>query len=321
MGFWDSLTEIPNAIAGGVIDFAGDMLGNQFINKPNSAHAAQRAERAATLQYEREKEAATTAWKRQSKYHKAFMDKQYQRQKNLYRNRYKWTMQDMKGAGLNPILAASGGFNVGSAGVPSASVPAAAKANSAQAQVFQAQSTDYATGTQSARQLAESGLVEAQNEKVVAEIDEVIADTSKKRNEAIQALAKAEELRQEAKNKKWEERNIMARLRNIEQDYWVKVSQYSRNMKEAYVAAAKYDMTQQETQLIMQQTKNLEIERRRIYELTKKIQAELAKLSRTADVYRSPIGKVLAYMKEINSALNISGVGVIGPTKLLRGGR
>lgn len=34
-----------------------------------------------------------------------------------YQRRYQWTMQDLKAAGLNPILAASSGFHVGS-GVP-----------------------------------------------------------------------------------------------------------------------------------------------------------------------------------------------------------
>ena len=34
------------------------------------------------------------------------------REKEAYQNRYRWTMDDMRKAGLNPILAASGGFNV-----------------------------------------------------------------------------------------------------------------------------------------------------------------------------------------------------------------
>lgn len=41
-----------------------------------------------------------------------------------YRNRYQWTVEDMKLAGLNPILAASGGFSVGNA--PSVSLPSPA---------------------------------------------------------------------------------------------------------------------------------------------------------------------------------------------------
>lgn len=47
---------------------------------------------------------------------------------DAYKKRYQHTMEDMRRAGLNPILAASGGFNVGSG--PTASAPTAHMANS-----------------------------------------------------------------------------------------------------------------------------------------------------------------------------------------------
>ena len=39
---------------------------------------------------------------------------QFEREYGAYKTRYQDTMADMEKAGLNPILAASGGFNVGS---------------------------------------------------------------------------------------------------------------------------------------------------------------------------------------------------------------
>jgi hypothetical protein len=44
-----------------------------------------------------------------------------------YRNRYQWMAEDMRKAGLNPILAASGGFNV--SGSPQAGLPNMASAS------------------------------------------------------------------------------------------------------------------------------------------------------------------------------------------------
>lgn len=56
-----------------------------------------------------------------------------QRNQINYRHRYQWTAEDMRKAGLNPILAASSGFDVGQA------------PNAPQAQVIPYSSTDAAT--------------------------------------------------------------------------------------------------------------------------------------------------------------------------------
>jgi hypothetical protein len=67
------------------------------------------------LAHSRQKEASRNAWEREKNY----ADLNWMRQENLYKNRYQYTTEDMKKAGLNPILAASGGFQVGSQPTPS----------------------------------------------------------------------------------------------------------------------------------------------------------------------------------------------------------
>lgn len=60
------------------------------------------------------------------------LKKQFEYNKELYQNRYQWTTQDLRKAGLNPILAAGGlsgsAASVGLAGVNSGSVNSAATA-------------------------------------------------------------------------------------------------------------------------------------------------------------------------------------------------
>jgi len=71
-------------------------FGQSHVNVGLQAwHANKAAEQA----YEWSKEAATTA---------------YNRSVDAYKNRYLWASEDMEQAGLNPILAASQGFQVGS---------------------------------------------------------------------------------------------------------------------------------------------------------------------------------------------------------------
>lgn len=96
----------------------------------------------------------------------------YRRSSRSYKSRYVDTMQDLKNAGLNPILAASGGFNVGS-GV-TAQMPRGVDSPAAGALAF-AQSETEEDKQKNLRE---------ENVKIRADALNIVADTAKKRAEA-----------------------------------------------------------------------------------------------------------------------------------------
>jgi hypothetical protein len=90
-GFFDFVKDIGSGVVkaatGGLVDLGTQYIGNELLGKPNAKDA-----------WERQKNAAKLA---------------YDRSMGAYKSRYQNTMADMRAAGLNPILAASGGFQVG----------------------------------------------------------------------------------------------------------------------------------------------------------------------------------------------------------------
>lgn len=93
---------------------------------------------------------------------------QWQREYGAYKSRYQDTMADMKAAGLNPILAAGSGFNVGSG--PSASTP----------QTFQAPAVNF--------DAASTALSLSQRKKTDAETDESMTRRTKIYQEGLHVI-------------------------------------------------------------------------------------------------------------------------------------
>lgn len=89
-GIIASAGSLLDKVTPSLIDLGSQYLGNKYITRPNSAYA-----------WDQSREAAELSWNRT---------------RDAYKTRYQDTMADMKSAGLNPILAASGGFNIGNPG-------------------------------------------------------------------------------------------------------------------------------------------------------------------------------------------------------------
>jgi len=144
MGLMDVIGDIGKSALG----LGSDYAANKLIGEPNAAQAWAES-RAGTA-------------------------KQFERNKEMFQNRYQWTMKDMKAAGLNPILALSkGGINVGTA-------PQVSAASGPQAV------SPYGAGASSAKQFSESKLAEQKSKeseqnvkKMSKEIDRIIMETKK----------------------------------------------------------------------------------------------------------------------------------------------
>lgn len=96
----------------------------------------------------------------------------WERAVNAYRNRYAWTVNDMRVAGINPIMAATGGFSVGQA--PSVETPRVFKAETGRS------SFDLAS---SAKAFKEIDKVEKEIDLLEKKADETVANAAKIRAE------------------------------------------------------------------------------------------------------------------------------------------
>jgi hypothetical protein len=130
-GFASNLgKKVSDAAPGIATDLASSALQNYFFGQPNADNAFN-----------------------QSLYGSAVS---FDRSYNAYKRRYQDTVADLKAAGLNPILAATGGLSVGNA------------PTMAQPQAFQAHQPPI-FGTQSAKNIADTRLSDKKAEQAVAE--------------------------------------------------------------------------------------------------------------------------------------------------------
>ena len=149
--FTQGLTDMGLGFAG---DLASGFAGQAFADS-GADHANHLLRQNMDINWRRQKEAAKTS---------------YQRDLRAYSRRYQTTAKDMKSAGLNPILAATSGFNVGS-GVK-ANMPST-NANSASAP-----STGTITFGSTAKSLSAAEKDQAQTKltkkQVISEINKAI---------------------------------------------------------------------------------------------------------------------------------------------------
>lgn len=147
-------TALLNSAGSAAVDLGGQYVANKLITQPNAQQAFNNSENASAVAYERNKTMALDAYKRSL---------------HAYKTRYVNTANDMKAAGLNPILAASGGFSVGNA-------PVMASPTSMPATAFQANQPSFQPST-STKQFAEALKTDEETKRTVAETKRIANDS------------------------------------------------------------------------------------------------------------------------------------------------
>ncbi|QXP08109.1 MAG: DNA pilot protein [Arizlama microvirus] len=245
MGFMDFLGNTAKSLVTGVTGAIGDLPGTLISGAINQFSAKQA--------FDRNKEAASEAF-----------DRSY----GAYKTRYQDTASDMRAAGINPIMAASGGFNVG--GQPSMS--------SAQAPMSQSPTMGSS---------ATSGKTVAEEEKVKYEKTEILSRISKMGEEAALATQQSFESRAREGVANQQEENLKQELTKLK----------AETLK---VAA--------ETFLTTEQTRNTSTQRQLIIQNIREMKAIADRLAAVNKVYEGPAGEYLGFIEALMKALNIHNI-------------
>jgi hypothetical protein len=236
-----TLGGLPGVITGGLTGIIGDMFGDE-----NADEAFARQMRA---------------------YYQQRKDNRWS-----FKNRYSWTMDDMARAGLNPILAASGGFNV-STGGPTASLP----------NVNMAPMPNVPSISASAKEYAQVEQVKTEVGRIKAETKRIIKDTQLKSKQIIQAVVNTSKMRAEKKLIEEKERETVKRI----------------------------EMMHKEMQLLVSKTHLTETERVKVERQIQQIEYQFNQLKDISDVYGGFAGKWLAFIRELMRAIGIPVAGAL----------
>lgn len=261
-------------IAGGLFSKLGDAVIGDFFGDSNAKD-----------QFERNQQ---------------LMQQQMAINKEMYQNRYTWTVDDMRRAGLNPILAASGGFSVGSG--PQVSLPSQAMASM----------PSVPSISTSAKDLTENLFLESQTEKTKAERLKIVEDTIKIQNEAALVIEQAEKTRREQNLVSAQESKTLEEVFKTMKEVGFLTTSIMKNYVEM-------DNLKSRTDLFQEETLNLSAERANIQKqgvlLDNKIQElafQLSELGKVSDVYKGPAGSAIVHIRESIKALGILPSAVAG---------
>lgn len=214
--------------------------------------------------------------------------------RNEYAQRYQYTTKDMIKAGLNPILAATGGFSVGNS--PQTSLPSTSMAPM----------PNTGDVSNSARNFKETKAIEEQTKNTVRQRDVIIASANKIRQETNKVLADTARARAEAGYISQNERKLVQEISNLQKQIILMTEQIYRTQSEKQLIEQQH-LTEKEKQSLTRELKREAKGRRmKLVREIAMIEAGLQQLFDTAEVYRSPVGQIISYIKEIRESLGIS---------------
>jgi hypothetical protein len=325
----------------------GYILGGERQSNSNEAAAQQ-----AAIDWERQKEGATTAWHRSQEAaaqhyereqslmgmqfgHSAAESKEYRdwasqesekawkRQYDLYKNRYVITTADMKNAGLNPILAATGGFNVGSgmtAPIASAGQASAAMGHAATAHAPAAKSNMARTFmhnmpghsiASSARDIAHMKDLQKSAEKKEAEIGKIQQDTRLVTNQTMHEMAKINFTRQQTETSGKQEQYYVTAADKLSREFHKLADEitYIQTQTESLKVGMK-----EKLQNIQQVKTNI----KRMETITDTLEMYQKKLKAMTDVYDTAYGKNLQFLRALSEAFGMNAGTLVNTIKMFK---
>lgn len=205
-GFWNFALPALATVAGSLINKEGQEDTNEQNANINSAQMAFNADQAQiTREYNADE--AQIARDQQMNFNSAESQKNRDFQANMRSTQYRTAVEDMKSAGLNPMLAyQNGGAGTPSGGQATASGTSASATNASAGSLHRMENTTQAglNGAMAAAQIAnteaQTKVAEATAEKVKAEVPNVQASTAKMKAELPKITAEIDKLVEEKDN-------------------------------------------------------------------------------------------------------------------------